>query len=184
MNAIGTLDEILSHQVLGISVFMYLGIFALLSLLLTAYLAEKRKPRQSFMKWHHYMVVLSLILALLHALSGILVTGLIGETNDQSHFDKKFSKKSLQNISGQKIFNEVCIECHPNGGNIVIPNLPIKGSHKLENYETFLSFIRNPKMPDGFTGSMPSFPESRISNDEAKKLYKYLASEYGINHNR
>ena len=181
MNVIAMLDEILSHQVLGISVFMYLGIFALLSLLLTAYLAQKRKPRQSFMKWHHNMVVLSLILVLLHGISGILVTGLIGETNYQSHFDKKFTK-SPQNIAGQKIFSEICIECHPNGGNIVTPNLPIKGSRKLENYETFLSFIRDPRMPDGSTGAMPSFPDSRISNDEVKKLYKYLVSEYRINH--
>jgi hypothetical protein len=78
MNVIAALDKILSYQVLGLSVFMYLGIFALLSLLLTVYLAKNKKPKGFFMKWHHYMVVVSLFLALLHAVSGILVTGLIG----------------------------------------------------------------------------------------------------------
>jgi hypothetical protein len=180
MNLIALLDEILSHQVLGISVFMYLGIFALLSLLLTAYLAKKRKPKGSFMKWHHYIVVLSLFLALSHAISGILVTGLIVGTKNQYYSDNKLMK-SPEIVAGQKIFSEICSGCHENGENIITPNLPIKGSNKLINYETFLSFIRDPKMPDGSTGSMPSFPDSRISNDDTMKLYKHLVFEYGLN---
>ena len=181
MNVITILNKFLSHQALGVSVFIYLGIFALLSLLLTAYLAKNRQPRGSFMKWHHYMVVLSLFLALLHAVSGILVTRLIGDTNNQYHSDIKVMK-SPEIVAGQKIFSEICSGCHENGGNITTPNLPIKGSLKLVKYETFLSFIRDPRMPDGSTGAMPSFPESRISNDETKKLYKYLVSKYGLNH--
>jgi len=179
MNVIATLAEILSYQVLGLSVFMYLGIFALLSLLLTAYLAKYRKPNGFFMKWHHYMVVLSLCLALLHAVSGILATRLIGETHDQYHSDNKLMKSS-EIVAGQRIFSVMCSGCHENGGNSININLPIKGSHKLANYDIFLSFIRDPKMPDGSTGAMPSFPELRISTDETKKLYKYLVSEYGL----
>jgi hypothetical protein len=183
MNVITILNKFLSHQVLGVSVFIYLGIFALLSLLLTAYLAKKRKPKGFFMKWHHYLVVLSVFLALLHAVSGILVTRLIGDTNNQYHSDNKLMR-SPEIVAGQKIFSEICSGCHENGGNIINLNLPIKGSHKLLNYETFLSFIRDPRRPDGSTGAMPAFPESRIYNDETKKLYKYLVSEYGINHSR
>lgn len=183
MNIIATLDKILSYQVLGISVFMYLGIFALLSLLLTAYLAKNRQPKGAFMKWHHYMVVLSLFLALFHAVSGILVTRLIGDTNNQYKSDNKLIK-SPEIVAGHKIFSEICSGCHENGGNIININLPIKGSLKLANFETFLSFIRDPRRPNGSTGAMPSFPESRISNDETKNLYKYLVSEYGINHGR
>jgi mono/diheme cytochrome c family protein len=183
MNVIAPLAKILSHQVLGLSVFMYLGILALLSLLVTAYLARQRKPNGYFMKWHHYLVVLSLSLALLHAVSGLLATRLIGDTNDQYHFDAALMTSS-EIVAGQKIFSEICSGCHENGGNIININLPMKGSHKLANYATFLSFIRNPKMPDGSTGAMPSFPESRVSSDEAKKLYQYIVSEYGLNHNR
>jgi len=127
------------------------------------------------------MVVLSLILALLHGISGILVKGLMGDTNKESPSANKLIK-SPEIVAGQRVFSEVCIECHPNGGNIANLNLPIKGSLKLANYETFLSFIRDLRMPDGSTGSMPSFPESRISNDETKKLYKYLVSGYWIYH--
>ena len=181
MNVITILNKILSHQVLGVSVFIYLGILALLSLLLTAYLAKNRQPKGFFMKWHHYLVVLSLFLALLHAVSGILVTGLIGDTNNQSKSDNKFVKLP-ELVVGQKIFSEICSGCHENGGNIININLPIQGSHKLSNYEAFLSFIRDPRRSDGSTGAMPSFPESRISNDETKQLYKYLVSKYGLNH--
>jgi mono/diheme cytochrome c family protein len=183
MNVIATLDKILSYQILDISVFMYLGIFALLSLLLTAYLAKQRKPKGSFMKWHHYMVVLSLFLALFHAVSGFLVTRPVGGTKDQSSSDNKWTE-SPEIVAGQKIFGEICSGCHENGRNIINPNLPIKGSNKLINYESFLPFIRDPKMPDGSTGPMPSFPDSRLSNDEAKQLYSYLVSEYGINRSR
>ena len=181
MNVIAALATILSYQVLGLSAFMYLGIFAFLSLLLTTYLAKSRKPKGFFMKWHHHMVGISLFLALLHAVSGILVTRLAGETNDQYHPDNKLMK-SPEIVAGQTIFSAICSGCHENGGNIINGNLPIKGSHKLADYDTFLSFIRDPKMPDGSTGAMPFFPESRISNDETKKLYKYLVSEYGLNH--
>jgi mono/diheme cytochrome c family protein len=180
MNILAKLNEILSHQVFGISLFIYLGIFALLSLLLTAYLAKSRKPKGSFMKWHHYMVVLSLVLALLHAASGILVIRPLGGINNQYKSDKKLMK-SPEIVAGQKIFNELCAGCHENGGNIITPSLPIRGSHKLANYETFLSFIRNPRMPDGSIGAMQFFPESRLTNDESKQLYNYLVSEYGIN---
>jgi Cytochrome C oxidase, cbb3-type, subunit III len=175
MNTMGTLDEILSHQVLGISVFMYLGIFALLSLLLTAYLAYTRKPKGTFMKWHHSMVGVSLFLALLHGISGILVTRPAEGTNNRHRSDKELMKLP-ELVAGQEIFGELCSGCHENGGNIITPNLPIKGSYKLTNYETFLSFIRDPKMPDGSSGAMPSFSESQISQKDAEKLYQYLLS--------
>ena len=180
MNALGTLDEILSHQVLGISVFIYVGIFALLSLFLTAYLAYTRKPKGTFIKWHHSMVAISLFLALLHAASGILVTRPIGGMNDQHKSENKLMK-SPEIFAGQKIFSDICVGCHENGGNVVTPNLPIKGSLKLASYESFLSFIRDPKMPDGSTGSMPSFPESRLTSEETEQLYNYLVYEYGLN---
>jgi mono/diheme cytochrome c family protein len=183
MNIQVKLDEILSHQVFGISVFMYLGIFALFSLLLTAYLAKARKPKGSFMRWHHYMVLLSLFLALIHAVSGILVMRPIGAISNQYKAGNSV-RKSPEIVAGQKIFIEICAGCHENGGNIITPNLPITGSSKLADYETFLSFIRDPKMPDGSIGAMRPFPESNLSNDEVKQLYNYLIYEYRISRSR
>jgi mono/diheme cytochrome c family protein len=77
---------------------------------------------------------------------------------------------------GAEIFNFNCSRCHPNGGNIVVPNLPLSGSGKLSDFKTFLAFIRNPRMPDGSEGVMPAFPQRQISDDEAKTLYLYITS--------
>ncbi len=75
-----------------------------------------------------------------------------------------------------KIFNANCSRCHPNGGNVILPNLPLRGSSKLADFKTFLSFIRDPKMPDGSEGVMPAFSDKQISDQQAKTLYKYIYS--------
>jgi mono/diheme cytochrome c family protein len=77
---------------------------------------------------------------------------------------------------GAEIFNFNCSRCHPNGGNIIVPNLPLSGSGKLSDFKTFLAFIRNPRMQDGSEGVMPAFPQRQISDDEAKTLYLYITS--------
>jgi mono/diheme cytochrome c family protein len=105
-----------------------------------------------------------------------------GMMNDQGQMTGQEKQQSLETEStGAKIFNADCAVCHPNGGNVIMPNLPLIGSSKLENLEKFLSFIRSPKMPDGSQGSMPSFPTSKISDNQAKELYHFLksAKEYG-----
>jgi len=75
---------------------------------------------------------------------------------------------------GMHIFEANCSGCHPHGGNTLTPNLPLLGSPALTDYHTFLTFIRNPKMPDGAKGIMPAFPEKKISQAQAEQLYQYL----------
>ena len=77
---------------------------------------------------------------------------------------------------GADIFNSNCRVCHVNGGNTIYPSMPLKGSTKLANFETFLSFIRNPKLPDGSRGPMPSFSKSQISDKQAEELYQFITS--------
>jgi mono/diheme cytochrome c family protein len=77
-------------------------------------------------------------------------------------------------LPGETLFSFNCSNCHPNGGNTIIPGLPLRGSPKLMDFDTFLSYIRHPKMPNGSPGPMPPFPSSRISNDQARELYQYL----------
>ncbi len=85
------------------------------------------------------------------------------------------SSPSLQQYkAGQKIFLANCSPCHPHGGNVIKPNFPLKGSPKLVNLETFLGFIRNPRMPDGSKGAMPTFSPTKIPEGEAKALYEYI----------
>jgi mono/diheme cytochrome c family protein len=76
--------------------------------------------------------------------------------------------------AGARIFADSCAGCHPDGGNVIVPDLPLKGSRVLANFRTFIAFLRHPKMPDGSQGAMPSFPRSQISDRQARRLYHYI----------
>ena len=82
-----------------------------------------------------------------------------------------FTQDSAPGSSGEVLLKENCAVCHPNGGNIVNPNKPLKGAQTLNTFETFLSWIRKPVQP------MPPFPSSKISDQQAKELYDYLLKE-------
>ena len=82
-----------------------------------------------------------------------------------------FTQDSAQGSSGNVLFNEQCAVCHPNGGNTVNPNKPLKGSPAMQKFDVFLTWIRKPDQP------MPPFPSSKISDQKAKELYDYLLKE-------
>jgi uncharacterized membrane protein len=75
---------------------------------------------------------------------------------------------------GQKIFKDNCSGCHPRGGNIINPNLPMKSAPQLADFNTFLAFTRKPLRPDGSIGIMPPFPASKISDQQQRELYEYI----------
>lgn len=89
---------------------------------------------------------------------------------------KKASVPASYSI-GQKLFVTNCNVCHPKGANVIMPDLPLEGSLKLAGFETFFSFVRNPRLPNGKAGPMPPFPPSMISDSEAKELYDYIVHE-------
>jgi uncharacterized membrane protein len=76
--------------------------------------------------------------------------------------------------AGAKIFEANCSGCHPHGSNVIVPNLPLRSAPQLTEFNTFVAFIRNPRMPDGSKGMMPPFPPSKISDQEARELYPYI----------
>jgi mono/diheme cytochrome c family protein len=78
--------------------------------------------------------------------------------------------------AGQRLFASNCAACHPNGGNAIVAELPMKTSKKLASAAAFTSFIRSPKMPDGSAGQMPSFGADQISDKQAGNLYAYIQS--------
>jgi hypothetical protein len=78
---------------------------------------------------------------------------------------------------GARIFKGNCSGCHPQGGNIIAPNLPIILAPQLADFESFHAFISHPKMPDGSPGVMPDFPATKISNQMARELYRYIVNE-------
>jgi mono/diheme cytochrome c family protein len=80
---------------------------------------------------------------------------------------------------GEEIYGEDCRSCHAQGGNTIYPNLPLRGSPELADFNTFLAYIRNPTMPNGSGGPMPAFPPERISDQEATDLYQYITTALG-----
>lgn len=101
--------------------------------------------------------------------------GMMGGGQGQMMAPGKSQERGSQSV-GAKIFDDNCVSCHPGGGNIIIPALPLSDSRVLTNLKTFVAFLRNPRLPDGSRGSMPSFDRSKISDRQAKQLYRYLTS--------
>lgn len=108
----------------------------------------------------------------------ITITSALGQR--MTGLGEKSSGQASQEISGARIFNDNCKVCHQNGGNIINPSMPLRGSLKLVNVDTFLSFIRDPRMPNGSKGSMPAFSKTQISDEQAKELYEYITSKQGL----
>lgn len=77
-------------------------------------------------------------------------------------------------LAGMKVFNENCAACHPKGGNVVDPGLPLLNSTYTRDSTALLAFIRDPKRPDGSPGLMPSFAPKNISEQQARELYGYI----------
>jgi uncharacterized membrane protein len=75
---------------------------------------------------------------------------------------------------GQRIFTTDCRFCHPLGGNVVRPDLPLLGAPELSDPKTFTEYIRNPLNPDGTKGMMPRFAPSKISDQQLKVLRNYI----------
>jgi mono/diheme cytochrome c family protein len=76
--------------------------------------------------------------------------------------------------SGQEIFHTSCSGCHPGGGNVIVPKLPLITAPQLASFQTFLAWIRDPHMPDGSKGAMPRFSDKQISEKQARELYRYI----------
>jgi mono/diheme cytochrome c family protein len=89
------------------------------------------------------------------------------------------SRESPKATSGAGIYNANCAGCHPNRGNVVTPNLPVKGSRTLADFKTFLNFIRYPKCRDGSKGAMPAMTQSKISDRQAETLYQFITAKDG-----
>ncbi|MDA8084926.1 MAG: cytochrome c [Nitrospiraceae bacterium] len=102
--------------------------------------------------------------------------GMMGQQGQMMESGQGEKQKSQNETAGAKIFGDNCASCHPNGGNIMAADLPLKGSRVLANFKTFLNFIRHPKMPDGSQGTMPSFARSKITDKQAKALYHFVTS--------
>jgi hypothetical protein len=91
---------------------------------------------------------------------------------EQVMVSDNFSKES----PGTELFKAHCQRCHPNGGNIINPDIPLRGSHMLIEFDTFLNFIRSPRKHRGSKSLMPAFSPAIISNQQAMKLYQFVTT--------
>jgi uncharacterized membrane protein len=78
--------------------------------------------------------------------------------------------------AGEAVFDNNCSGCHPHGGNIVVTNLPLRSAPQLEQFQTFVKFIRNPTLPNGSPGPMPAFPPKELSDAQSRQLYDYIVN--------
>jgi uncharacterized membrane protein len=74
----------------------------------------------------------------------------------------------------ESIFNAHCAMCHPGGGNIANPKLPLRNAPQLASFNAFVSQIRNPTLPDGRPGNMPPISREVLSDEEAWDLYQFI----------
>jgi mono/diheme cytochrome c family protein len=125
------------------------------------------------------IVVLAIVFLSSMAAQAQMGGGMMGGGGMMNQGQGGESQKSLTATSGAGIFSANCASCHPNGGNIVTPNLPLKGSRMLADFKTFLNFIRHPKMPNGSNGAMPAIAQSKISDRQAETLYQFITAKDG-----
>jgi len=76
--------------------------------------------------------------------------------------------------AGATLYNQTCSACHPNGGNSIKQNLPLKTAPQLVTFDTFLAYIRSPKARDGSKTVMPLFSGDKLSEEDAQKIYQYI----------
>jgi mono/diheme cytochrome c family protein len=126
-------------------------------------------------KRRYVMKLFGILLAAFFVL-GITVTVNAQKPGVMSSGPGKKTQRSADETAGARIFNTNCSRCHPDGGNVILPDFPLRGSSKLSEFRTFLSFIRDPKMPDGSEGVMPVFSNKQISDKQAETLYEYIVS--------
>jgi mono/diheme cytochrome c family protein len=103
----------------------------------------------------------------------------IGFYGGQLVYGKKAPVSQAELQAGEKIFEANCRSCHPQGGNIINPKLPLNNSPQLADFNVFIAYNRNPKRPDGSKGIMPPYPPDKISDQQMRDLYNYMKASFG-----
>jgi uncharacterized membrane protein len=108
-----------------------------------------------------------------HLLCVICVIGL-GYFGGDLVFADKTAAVQEKVKDGEALYAMNCGSCHPNGGNIIVPSLPVISSSKLKNLDEFTNYCRNPRKPDGSPGAMPAVSKEKLSDQQLTKIYQYV----------
>ena len=79
---------------------------------------------------------------------------------------------------GKALFNDNCGSCHPGGANVVVAQLPVRGSKYLADLGAFEKYLRAPTMPGGKEGQMPAFSDDDLSSAQVKAIYSFVSVDY------
>jgi uncharacterized membrane protein len=72
------------------------------------------------------------------------------------------------------IFEANCAMCHPGGRSVSNPQLSLRNTPQLANFEAFVNQLRTPRLPNGSPGTMPPIPEEALLDEQAWELYQYI----------
>ncbi len=114
----------------------------------------------------------------IYTLCLVVVLG-IGFFGGQLVYSGKVPVGPAEFRNGEKLFRADCSGCHPYGGNIVDPKAELRGSDELKDLQTFIRWIRDPRLDNGAKGPMPPFPSARVSDPQAKELLGYIIKVMG-----
>jgi mono/diheme cytochrome c family protein/uncharacterized membrane protein len=114
----------------------------------------------------------------LYLLSLLAVVGL-GYFGGNLVYDGRTPPGGPQYLAGEHAFRGNCSGCHPYGANIAAPSFPLRGAPQLKDFPSFLGWIRDPRLSPGFPGIMPAFPRTRVSDEQATRLYAYVINVIG-----
>jgi hypothetical protein len=103
----------------------------------------------------------------IYVLSFLTVVGL-GWFGDKLTYSARIDAIPKQFHPGALLFINNCYSCHPDGGNLIAPQLQLRSSEKLKGFSSFTDWVRHPKAP------MPAFRSSRLSDQQMQILYQYL----------
>jgi uncharacterized membrane protein len=113
--------------------------------------------------------------AVVYLLCVICVTGL-GYFGGDLVFADKVADVQQDAKNGEELYARNCRICHPNGGNIVMPALPVINSSKLKDVDEFVNYNRNPRKADGSSGTMPAFSKEKLSDQQLRNIYQYITT--------
>jgi len=137
-------------------------LFVLLSLAI--YLSVRNKVEDGAVSSGWNKTVLVLIL---------LNVGVLGYLGGNLVYGGKRSIKTTEYKAGAVIYEKSCASCHPQGGNIITPEMPVLGSDRLVDVKTFSAWIRN---PDLTPHQMTAFPADEISDAQVVQLRDYIVN--------
>jgi cytochrome c6 len=78
--------------------------------------------------------------------------------------------------TGETLFKEHCAVCHPDGGNIINPQMTLQkkslAEHGITKPKDIINKMRNPGP------GMTKFDEKTVPDAEAKKIAKYILNTF------